>query len=326
MIKEILNEILTIFKGPPKKYDKQIVSLSDWRIRELEWESRKSEIFRRANGLCESCGMKLSIYIPPVLANIHHKIPKSRGGTDFLENLELLCPYCHMQRHPKQKNLIATKIYGKRNPLRVNQKLRWEDREYVKVGKIEYVNKDVVFFGMRRFRIDGKWGFVNENHEIVIKPEFDDVFPFFEGLAGVKIGEKWGYINENGKTVISPQFDEAYGFSKGLAEVWANGQYGWIDYFGRYIWEPKKKKRYKLLTPTEKQEKITKMKMKKIEKELDKHEKYKTKILKLSEGVKWDCIPDWEKRKFHRNAWIYSRTFNMEKELKKLISRYQKSE
>ena len=158
MIKEILGEILTIFKGKPKKYDKPTVTLSDREIRRLKWEALKSDIFRRANGFCESCGMKLSIYIPPVtnihlLANIHHKIPKSRGGTDIFGNLECLCPYCHMQRHPKQKNLIAAHIYGKRNPLRVNQKLRWENREYVKVGKIEYVNKDVVFFGMRRFRI-----------------------------------------------------------------------------------------------------------------------------------------------------------------------------
>jgi hypothetical protein len=326
MIREILDEIRTFFKTSPPKYDKQISTLSDWEIRRLERESRKLEVFNRAKGSCEACGMKLSIYIPPVLAHIHHKIFKSRGGNDSLDNLEFLCPYCHMQRHPKQKNLIGTHAYGKRNLLTVNQKLRWDDREYQKVGKIEYLKEDTVFEEFKRFRIDGKWGFVNENRKIVIKPVFDDAFPFSEGLAAVKINDKWGYINEDGKMVINPQFDETYGFSDGLAEAWVDGQYGWVDYFGRYIWEPKKKRRYKPLTPSEKQVKIIKMKMKQIEKKIERYEKDVTERLEVWETVNWDCIPEWEKREFVRKAREYPWTFDMEKELNKLISRYQKSE
>ncbi|GGG46726.1 WG repeat-containing protein [Bizionia arctica] len=79
-------------------------------------------------------------------------------------------------------------------------------------------------------RRNGKYGFINENGEEVIKPVFERVSEFNEGLAWAVIerNEKWfsGFINENGEWQIEPTFS-GYGwsmfetslFSEGLAPI-----------------------------------------------------------------------------------------------------------
>lgn len=39
---------------------------------------------------------------------------------------------------------------------------------------------------------------------MVIKPQFDNGFPFSDGLAVVEIDDKLGYINKKGKYVWGP--------------------------------------------------------------------------------------------------------------------------
>ena len=59
----------------------------------------KAELKRRQLGLCAKCIFPLgSIY------HVHHDVPYSEGGTDNLDNLELVCPNCHMKIHT-QRNL-----------------------------------------------------------------------------------------------------------------------------------------------------------------------------------------------------------------------------
>jgi hypothetical protein len=38
-------------------------------------------------------------------------------------------------------------------------------------------------------------------------------------LRAVEIGRKWGFLNEEGQIVIQPRFDALGAFSEGLAEV-----------------------------------------------------------------------------------------------------------
>jgi hypothetical protein len=41
-----------------------------------------------------------------------------------------------------------------------------------------------------------KWGFIDKTGNIVIQPQFDEIFGgFSEGLALVRIGDKLGYIS-----------------------------------------------------------------------------------------------------------------------------------
>jgi WG containing repeat len=116
--------------------------------------------------------------------------------------------------------------------------------------------------GLAPFSSGGKWGYINEKGEVVIKPRWNDlkgfefpaVAPFHEGLAAVieetmRYGEedldyfayKCGYINTKGKYVIAPKFRQSCGnFSDGLARIsvdlkgdeYETGK-GWIGFMNR---------------------------------------------------------------------------------------------
>lgn len=68
--------------------------------------------------------------------------------------------------------------------------------------------------GLAAVKLSGKWGFVNSEGTIVIKPQYVDALSFEYGLAAVSNGEKWGYINENGETAIEFSFDGCKSFNK----------------------------------------------------------------------------------------------------------------
>lgn len=69
----------------------------------------------------------------------------------------------------------------------------------------------------------------------MIAPQYDDARNFSEGLAAVKRGDKWGYINEDGEVVIDFQYDRAHSFSEGkaLIEIHETDEDGWFtrNYF-----------------------------------------------------------------------------------------------
>ncbi|MHB1036140.1 MAG: WG repeat-containing protein [Pirellulales bacterium] len=120
----------------------------------------------------------------------------------------------------------------------------------------------------------GKWGVVDRNGHLVVKPRYDMVFNFFEGKAVVCVGGKYSYIDREGRPVLelkrgvgldflegfavvsdgdemwfikpdgAPAFDRrfsiAHGFSEGLAAVCdATKRFGYIDHTGKYVIEPK---------------------------------------------------------------------------------------
>lgn len=62
-------------------------------------------------------------------------------------------------------------------------------------------------------KIDGKWGFIDKNGEVKIKPQFEDARSFSNGFAAVKSNGKWGFINGKGTLVIEFRFDGAKDFT-----------------------------------------------------------------------------------------------------------------
>ena len=82
------------------------------------------------------------------------------------------------------------------------------------------------------------YGFIDQNGQRVINPQFGNVLPFSEGLAPVEAGNDWGYIDKTGKMVISPQFEDAHTFAEGLARVKLAGRWGFIDKTGKYVINP----------------------------------------------------------------------------------------
>lgn len=53
----------------------------------------------------------------------------------------------------------------------------------------------------------------------VVAPQYEDAQKFSEGLAAVKKDGKWGYIDEQGEVVVPFQYDVAYVFNEGYAVV-----------------------------------------------------------------------------------------------------------
>lgn len=101
--------------------------------------------------------------------------------------------------------------------------------------------------------IPDKWGFLNTQGVLAIKPQFANVHAPSEGMVAVQTGQwkeigqgfrswtpgKWGYINTTGKQIIESKFDGADPFSEGYAGILVDGKWGYIDKSGKVTIKPK---------------------------------------------------------------------------------------
>lgn len=55
--------------------------------------------------------------------------------------------------------------------------------------------------------VQGKYGYINQLGDVVIKPQFDVAKKFSEGLARVKLDGKWGFVDESGYLAIKPFYE-----------------------------------------------------------------------------------------------------------------------
>lgn len=70
---------------------------------------------------------------------------------------------------------------------------------------------------------------------------------FSDGLAYIELNNKWGFIDKNGKIVIKPRFIKDFDanifedmkFKNGLARVKEKDKYGYIDKTGKFVWSHK---------------------------------------------------------------------------------------
>ncbi|MFN0140403.1 MAG: WG repeat-containing protein [Pyrinomonadaceae bacterium] len=81
------------------------------------------------------------------------------------------------------------------------------------------------------FDFGNKCGYINQQGEIVVAPQFDLCRQFDEGMAGVSISKKSGYINEKGQIVIPLKFEGFFpeSFSEGLAPIKLRNESGGLD-------------------------------------------------------------------------------------------------
>ena len=75
-----------------------------------------------------------------------------------------------------------------------------------------------------QIRQNDKFGFINTDGKIVIKPIFISAGEFSEGLASARVDGMYGYIDTTGNFTIPPLFDYATPFSDGLAIVYTDGR------------------------------------------------------------------------------------------------------
>ena len=73
-------------------------------------------------------------------------------------------------------------------------------------------------------KIDGKWGFISKNGEIIIEPKYEDADSFNFSYAPFMKDGKWGCIGPNEEVWIDPTFDHMTAFARnGLALIERNG-------------------------------------------------------------------------------------------------------
>lgn len=78
-------------------------------------------------------------------------------------------------------------------------------KEEIKCDDIDGYSED----GLVAFCKDGKWGFADDDGEVVIKAQYEKAKSFSNGLAAVCKSGKWGFIDVEGRVVIEYQFSDA---------------------------------------------------------------------------------------------------------------------
>ena len=68
------------------------------------WQNIRSLVLERDNFRCKICGKDNS-------AQVHHIVPRRKGGTEQLSNLVTLCGRCHMLLSPVPDYVIS-KVWG----------------------------------------------------------------------------------------------------------------------------------------------------------------------------------------------------------------------
>ena len=70
------------------------------------YRTQKHTLFGRQEGLCGGCG----IMFPFRNLTIDHVVPQSRGGTDHLENLQLLCGACNSLKGDRPQEYLLARL------------------------------------------------------------------------------------------------------------------------------------------------------------------------------------------------------------------------
>jgi 5-methylcytosine-specific restriction endonuclease McrA len=72
----------------------------------IPYRQNKHVLFGQQEGLCNGCRTEL----PFRIFEVDHIIPQSRGGTDHLENLQLLCPSCNRIKGDRPHEYLVARL------------------------------------------------------------------------------------------------------------------------------------------------------------------------------------------------------------------------
>jgi len=102
------------------------------------------------------------------------------------------------------------------------------------IGQIVMVDPSPID-DMYPVNLNGSWGLMNQDGEIICYPQFQWTDYGYEGLARAVFDEKTGFITGNGSWVIEPVFAYADRFVDGTAVVGDGQRFGIIDLRARFV-------------------------------------------------------------------------------------------
>lgn len=89
---------------------------------------------------------------------------------------------------------------------------------------------DICADGLIAFCESGKWGFVDEDGEVVIEPAYEAARSFSGGVGAVCKDGLWGFIDEAGELVVDYQFADVgyFDVDSQSCPVWTEKENGWV--------------------------------------------------------------------------------------------------
>lgn len=95
----------------------------------------------------------------------------------------------------------------------------------------QYENAEFFCEQVAAVKIDGKYGFINENGELVVPAIYDSVKFCSFGLIPAGLNGEWYYINSSNERILGP-FEDAESYDYGYAAAKRDGKWGFIDKSG----------------------------------------------------------------------------------------------
>lgn len=103
-------------------------------------------------------------------------------------------------------------------------------------GRISCYSLNKTFYNcLHPVKVGGKYGYADENNQVVILPKYDRAKPFSCDRAKVFAKGKYGFIDRAGNEVIQLIYEKANDFVGKITEVVLNGETLIIDFDGRIV-------------------------------------------------------------------------------------------
>ena len=83
--------------------------------------------------------------------------------------------------------------------------------------------------GLAQCELNGKWGYVDGDREVVIPIQYDSIVSFSLGIAAVNLGGKLGVIRQDGAYLIRPEYDTLMPIDCGLYIAQKGGSWGVVS-------------------------------------------------------------------------------------------------
>lgn len=122
--------------------------------------------------------------------------------------------------------------------VRLNGKYGYIDENWNEVVKPIYEDISHWYGNIQKVKKDGKYGLIDENFKEVLPTIYDSIRMLWDSNdehTELQLNGKWGLINRQGEVVVKPIYDDLDIGDEGLVAVSLEGKYGYIDRTGKMV-------------------------------------------------------------------------------------------